>query len=128
MEPLITRLTEVRKQLVAQQSSINDCLKMIDALIIDQINPTSGQDELAPKSTTREGVSKKFPPDIETKRAKIQFILLKAPQGLTAKEVKDELLRYGFELANVDQTLVNLEKAKRIESTVVNGRKKYFRW
>ena len=64
--------------------------------------------------------------DVVTKRAKLQFILLKAQKPMTAKEVKDELRLYGENLPNIDQSLVNLEKVRKISARVENGKKKYW--
>ena len=127
MAPTISLLTQVRKQLVKQQSSINECLTVIDSLIISQIGTHEGQDnETTRFSTDYNSTIKKFPKDISTKRAKLKYILSKSIKPLTAKEIKNELFSYGEDLPNVDQSLVNLEKVKQISSKIENDRKKYF--
>ena len=125
MEQLISRLAEVRKQLVTQQSSINECLSMIDSLIINQMAGHTSQDGATAEHSANIPTTKKFPLDVTTKRGKLKFILTKASKWLTAREIKDELRLYGQDLPNVDQSLVNLERAKQIKSRVENGKKKY---
>ena len=127
MEFIINHLAQVRKQLVMQQTSINECLTVIDSLIIGQIGDYTNQDNEDAKFTTGyKSIAKKFPKDISSNRDKLKYILQKASSSLTAKEIKNELLLYGENLPNVDQSLVNLEKAKIISSKFENGRKRYF--
>ena len=126
MKSIINLLSQVRKQLVTQQSSINECLKMIDSLIINQIDTHPNQNETAGFATIYNSDFKKFPKDISTNRGKLKYILLKSARPLTAKEIRDELLLYGEDLPNVDQSLVNLEKAKLISAKFEDGRKRYF--
>jgi hypothetical protein len=121
----ISRLAEVRKQLVTQQCSINECLSMIDSLIINEMGGRSSQGAATAESAANIPITKKFPQDVTTKRGKLKFILIKASKWLSAREIKDELRLYGENLPNVDQSLVNLEKVKQIKSRVENGKKKY---
>jgi hypothetical protein len=125
MNTILSQLTQIRKQLVTQQSSINECLTVIDSLIMNQINGNSNTSngfqipDDHPKFKT-------FPKNIFSKRDKLRYILSQATEPMAAKEIKSELLEYGEDLPNVDQSLVNLEKDKVISSKLENGRKQYF--
>ena len=122
MENLFGELTQIRKQLVVQQSFINECLARIDGLIDNQI---SGRIINATHPDSMSGNSKRLPPNISSKRDILKYILSVVETPMTAKEIKSELLAYGIVLPNVDQSLVNLERDGKIESKLEGGRKKY---
>lgn len=124
---MFNQLTQIRKQLVSHQSSLNESLAAIDALIDGLLNSPSGDSRnISNINYADAGVINGTLKHIATKRGKIVHVLAEANEPITAKEVKERLLAYGEDLPNVDQSLVNLEKAGIISFTTGSGRKKYF--
>jgi hypothetical protein len=124
---MLNQLTHIRRQLVMQQSLINESLGTIDALIISQMGKSGNEAiKISQQSNNNLVISKGFPEEISSKRDKLLYILREASRPITAKDVKRELLGYGDVLLNVDQSLVNLEKDRRIFSRRDDGKKKYF--
>jgi len=127
MEQILPQLALLRKQLVMQQSCINESLSVIDTLIISQIGNHSKEEELIPTVTNSSFRSiNKIPNEITTKRGKLLYILSEADKPMSAKEIKNRLIEYGEDLPNVDQSLVNLEGDRLISSIREGGRKYYF--
>jgi predicted transcriptional regulator len=124
MEYFFNELTQIRKQLIMQQSFINECVAKLDSLITIQIN-RSQYNKLSEVSGNIP-TNKEFPTDISTKRGKVIHVLSLADKPKLAKEVKALINAYGEDLPNVDQTLVHLEKHGLISSIREGNRKKYF--
>jgi hypothetical protein len=130
MEQLFSSLTQIRKLLVIQQSSINELITAVDDLIGNQMNypklvtvvPNTVGNSLGPR---------RFPNNVVTKRDKLKFILSErsatdSTNAMSSKEIKNQLTEYGSDLPNVDQSLVNLERDGLIFSNRKNGRKMYY--
>jgi hypothetical protein len=126
MESFLSHLTQIRTQLAIQQSSINESLSLIDLLIVRQLNmPLTGNLKASDTKDYSSSI-KIFPKGISSKRDKLKHLLSIAKEPMSAKEIKKQLIEYGENLPNVDQSLVNLERDKLILSKVIDGRKKYF--
>jgi hypothetical protein len=126
MNQAFIQLAEIRKQLVNQQSLINDTLTLVDKIIMQEIQ--TGNNKVSHPIQIRENLedyTKAFPPDLVSKRDKLKHILGHAKQPLSARDIKKELLKYGEELSNVDQSLVNLAKDQLIQSIMDGGKRKY---
>lgn len=125
MDYLFDELTQIRKQLVMQQSFINECVAKIDSLISVQINHSRPENTVG-IAGNNSYINNQFPAHISTKRGKLLYILSHANEPKLAKEVKAIVKTYGEELPNVDQTLVHLETHGFISSIREGNRKKYF--
>jgi len=121
---MIKNLTTMRIQLSSMQTNIANLISEIDKLILDEVGEISNTPNSQFQNLKKNGSF--FPPNVNSKRDKLKDILGESRIPLSARDIKEILKKNNEDLPNIDQSLVNLEKADMIKATNEQGRKKYF--